>query len=240
MTTPDGPGIFLRVLRALSPEVAARWLTWVAVPVLVRGRKANRDEEWCTRFRAAGGSIVCWSWFDAPDQAPRRLEEAFAFAARVGAVSFILNGEKGWRKHSAEEYASRARALAYAYDMSLGLVSYSIPRSIRDFPWADFAKYVDYGMPEIYDRRGAYDPRYPRQAMEGYRTAGFREVVPACALYVRRDGGGWRWRTDPEIARHLSLFPDLRSVCAWTIGTRRQIPEAALSALALSVEASIP
>ena len=45
MSLPFGPGIFLRDLRDLSPTVAARWLTWVAVPVLTHGRKTNRDED---------------------------------------------------------------------------------------------------------------------------------------------------------------------------------------------------
>jgi hypothetical protein len=230
--TPDGPGIFLRDLKDLSPETAARWLTWVAVPVLTKGRRTNRDLDWYARFQDLGGRVVCWSWFDAPDQAPERLREAFQFASGLGAVSFILNGEKGWRGRSAVKYVEQARALADRHGMSLGLVSYSIPRSIRDFPWADFAERVDFGMPEVYDRRGAYDPKYPRQAIEGYEAAGFETVVPACAIYVRGDGR-WRWRTAQEIARHLALFPrPLRSVCAWTIGTRSTIPEACLSALA--------
>lgn len=125
---------------------------------------------------------------------------------------------------------------ADAHGMSLGLVSYSIPQTIRNFPWGDFAAVVDYGMPEIYDRFGSYDPKYPSRAIKGYEAAGFREVVPACAIYVKRLGGGWRWRSRAEIERHLALFPKpLRSVCAWTIGTTHQIPENRLISLAGAV-----
>jgi len=220
ISIPDGRGIFLRTLRAIAPEIAARHLSFIAVPVLVRGVPRNRSREWFDRFQ---GEVIAWSWFDA---GPEKLPEAFRFAASIGASTFVLNAEKGWRGRSAVKYAERARVLANERGMALGLVSYARPGVVRDFPWADFAARVDFGMPEIYDRRGVYDPKYPGTAIAEYLAAGFREVLPACGIYVRREGGGWRYRTGGEMSRHLAYFPP-GPVCAWTLGGR--IPERTLA-----------
>lgn len=223
-----GAGVFLRSLRHMSPELASE-LGHVAVPVDVRGRNTNRDRSW---YAAAQCAVLAWSWFT--DDA-REFEEAIAFAADIGAVAFIINGEKGLRGRPrvAARLADTARTECDRHGLRLGLVSYSVPQTVKNFPWRPFAEVCDFGMPEIYDREGAFDSRYPARAIDGYESAGFRRVLPACGVYQRRDNGkGFRWRTDAEIARHLALFPASADPArtAWTIGGK--VPARVVRALA--------
>jgi len=233
---PEGAGLFVRDLDDLDPETAARWLPWVAVCVSVEDRKTNRSRAWFERYQRAGGRVAVWTWFSTDADV---ISEAIAFGASVGALWYVLNGEKELRgRHAlARRLAAHARSSCDQHGLGFGLVSYSVAHTVRDFPWRAFADLCDFGMPEIYDRRGSYDPDYPRIAIESWRDEGFRRIVPACGIYVRRAAGGWRWRTAAEILRHVGLFPSEHrgAICAWPIGTKGQMPESALIALSGAV-----
>lgn len=226
-----GAGVFLRQLRFLSPALASE-LGHVAVPVDIRGRNTNRAEDW---YRAARCAILGWSWFTVD---PGEIAEAIAFTAQVGGRAFIVNGEKELRgkPQTAAIIANHARRECDKHGIALGLVSYARPSVVRSFPWRPFADVCDFGMPEIYDRRAGFDPDYPSDAIKDYRAEGFKRVLPACGAYCTREGGGWRWRTDAEIARHLALFPHSaeRSRTAWTLGGQK-IPARVIRALVRNV-----
>lgn len=200
-----GAGLFLRADDFLEPELASE-LGHVAIPVDVRGKNANRDRDW---YRNAKCAVLGWSWFTTD---PGEFREAIQFTASVGGVAFIVNGEKELRGRSHHPTAKRivdvCRSACDDAGIALGLVSYSVPQTVRDFPWQVFAEACDFGMPEIYDREGQFDRGYPHRAVEGYEKAGFRRVLTACGVYQRDHGGPWRWRTDAEIERHLDLFPE--------------------------------
>ena len=220
-----GAGVFLRQLRFLSPALASE-LGHVAVPVDIRGRNTNRDEDWYHEARCA---LLGWSWFTTD---PGEIVEAIAFTAHVGGRAFLINGEKELRSKpkTAAIIAAHARRECDKHGIALGLVSFARPSIVRSFPWAEFAAVCDFGMPEVYDRRAAFEPSYPRDAIEDYRRAGFARVLPACGAYQTREGGGWRWRTPEELARHLALFPAGGSRTAWTLGGSK-IPARVIRAL---------
>lgn len=222
-----GRGLFVRSLAAISPEDASR-LGHVAVPVDVRGRNINRALAW---YAKATTRKIAWSWFTID---PGEFREAIAFAAQIGASAFVVNGEKELRgkPQTARLIAALARQECDRHGLALGLVSYSIPGTVTDFPWSVFARHCHFGMPEVYDREGRYDPTYPRRAIASWHAHGFGPLLPAGAVYQREDDGqGWRWRTPEEIARHLALFPDgAPDVTCWTLGNT--IPESVIAALA--------
>ncbi|MEQ8892722.1 MAG: hypothetical protein RID93_34055, partial [Sandaracinaceae bacterium] len=203
-----GAGVFLRQLAHLDPGLASE-LDHVAAPVDVKGRNVNRDLSW---YAHADCDVMAWSWFT---RDPGEIREAVEFAAEIGAAAFIINGEKELRKRPrvASSIAEAAREVCDAHGLRLGVVTYSVPQTVRDFPWEAFAALCDFGMPEIYDREGAYDPAYPARAIDGFYEAGFRRVLPACGAYVRNGKpdpsrrARWRWRREAEIGRHLALFP---------------------------------
>ena len=194
----------------------------MCVAVTYAQRRTNRRRmDWYARARAAGLDVVCWSWFTTD---PDVLAEAVAFAAGVEAKAFVINGEKELRRHhdTAHTLAATGRRVCDEHGLSLGLVSYSIPETVKDFPWETFAEVCDFGMPEIYDREGQYDPTYPPRAMRSWRHSKFQNSVPCCGVYTRKSlsPARFRWRTNAEIERHLALF-DLDTagtVCAWGLG----------------------
>ena len=227
MSPHEGAGLFLRDKDHLPEEHP---LDWVSVAVRTRGRRTNRGRQWYADRQAL--DLSCWDWFpDVDDPAGPGLAEAVEFAASVGARSFILNAEKDFRgrKAAALLYASSARAHCQRLGLSLGLVSYSVPSTVRNFPWLEFARFCDFGIPEVYDREGAFDPRYPRRAIDSWRAAGFRCIVPACGIYQRDNGGPFRWRTPEEVRHHLALFPEHTARIAW--GLKGSAPRGTLEAL---------
>lgn len=223
-------GLYVRRTAHL-PSSRAIGLGHVAVPVVLEEKPLNRrmlDLGWYERVRGHGCKIVCWSWFCTD---PAAIREAIAFAASVGAVAFMINGEKELRGQplEAERIAQVARKECDKHGMLLGLVSYSIPKTVRDFPWAVFARYCDFGQPECYDRFATFDPEYDDRARAGYLGAGFRAVLDAGGAYQKQDDGtGWRWRTPAEIDRHVAQF-DGRPVTLWTLG--QTIPRSVVQAL---------
>lgn len=236
---PLGPGIFLRDLDDVAPEVAAAHISWVAVPVTKGNRRVNRDRDWYRRFREAGGRVCVWSWFTTD---PAKITAAVKFGAEVGAEWFMINAEKELRGEPelAERLVRAARTACDAHGPMLGLSSYSVTTTIRDFPWRAFSALCDFGSPQIYDRRGAYDPKYPRRALRSWYTKGFRKLVAGVGLHVRRQPRGWRYRSRDELGRHLGLFPAAYrpTVVGWTLGTRGRIPERVLRDLRATVPAS--
>lgn len=188
-------------------------LDWHSICVRTRGRPCNTAHE---------SAESAWDWFPDPnDPAGPSLASAVERAAQMGARSFIMNAEKEFRgrPRAALEYASAARAHTARLGMFLGLVSYSVPSTVRNFPWAEFAEYCDFGVPEIYDREGRFDPKYPPRAIKSWTEHGF-DVLPACGLYQRDHGGPWRWRTEAEMLKHLGLFPCNEARIAWPIKGR--------------------
>lgn len=235
-----GGGLFLRADDFLEPELASE-LDHVAIPVDLKGRNINRDRAW---YREAECAVLGWAWFTTD---PGEFREAIEFTASIGGRAFIINGEKELRgrRDVARRIAEACRRACDDVGLPLGLVSYSIPQTVTDFPWRVFAEVCDFGMPEVYDREGTYDPNYPRRAIEGYQKAGFARVLTACGVYRRDDDrAGWRWRTEAEIERHLALFPadphahpELGpSRTAWTLGG--QVPERVVRGLMRAVRAA--
>ena len=229
-----GAGLFLRD-KDFLPRYGPEHLDWASVCVLGGGRPRNRGRAWWAARMDEGLDLSAWDWFPDPDRPTKNLADAVRFAADNGARSFIMNAEKGFRGRpdAARRYGEAARELADRYKLWLGLVSYSITNEyLRDFPWAEFAEVCDFGVPEIYDREGEYDPEYPAKAIQSWYDMGFSRVLPACGVYVRKDGGrGWRWRTDGEVGRHLDLFPeDMEAWIGWPIAGHP--PEGTLRGLA--------
>lgn len=234
--THEGAGMFVRALPHY-PEYADKHLDWISVCVLKEGRIVSRDTAWWAARRDAGLQLSAWDWFPDPDNPTKNLEQAIQFAAEQGCTSFILNAEKAFRgrPRPAAVYAGTARGLCDRYGLLLGLVSYSVPDTVRDFPWDTFAKYCDFGVPEIYDRQHQLDPDYPERAYRSWLKAGFKDIVFGCAIYRgRRSDSGWvwRWRTPEMVADHLDLFPeDMRAWIAWPLAGKP--PEPTLRALAV-------
>ena len=232
----EGAGVFVRQIGHVPPEyLREHGIRWICVPVRVSGgRAANRDRSWYERALEADLIVTTFDWLPAPRGYARGLADAIRFSKDVGARAFIMNAEREFRGHPREaaDYADMARA--EVGDMALGLVSYSIPSTIRDFPWREFAERSAFGIPEVYDREGAFDPHYDDRAIEGYRAAGFRHVIPACGIYQRdTPESPFRWRTPEEVRRHLAIFRSTKPEAwlAWPIGKRRP-PAPVLRALA--------
>lgn len=231
-----GAGLFVRQAANIDPaRLRELGIRWVCVSIRVQRGSMNRDLAWYRRALAVDLVLTAFDWLPHPSTWRSGFDDAIAFARDAGCVAFILNAEKDFRGRAnhaaAEAYAARADELRG--DMALGLVSYSQPQTVRDFPWAAFAERCEIGIPEVYDREGAYDPRYDDRAIGGYREAGFRHVFPACGIYQRdTTSSPWRWRKPDEVRRHMAIYEQPPEAwLAWPIGADMP-PEATLRALA--------
>lgn len=213
-----GNGLYIRQQVHLEPA-RAKPLGHVAIPLTVGDKQVNRTDLWFKKVQATGCKVIAWTWFT---MSPRIVREAVIRAAHIGAVAFMINGEKELRgkKKEARLLVDVARVECDKASMPLGLVSYSIPQSVRDFPFEVFAPVCDFGQPESYDGEGKYDPEYDDRARAGYIAAGFRYVLDAGGAYVRDAvTKKHRWRREDELERHLAAFEG-RPVTLWTLGAK--------------------
>lgn len=222
-----GAGLFVRALSDIPAKRARRHLDWAAICVTSGNGRVNRRHlrEWIETFDKP---VALWTWFTT---SPKAIAEAAALAGEVGAVALILNAEREIR---GRPDVARRMLDAVPLDLPVGLVSYAVLTNIRDFPVEPFADRCAFGVPEIYDREGRYDPAYPGRAIRAWESLGFARVIPACGLYERDSiGERFHWREPQEIARHLALFPPgTDTVIGWPIKAgRKGIPARVLRAL---------
>lgn len=189
---PRGKGIFVRTIRhgGGSPEAFAKrlqflGLRWVAILAVWQKTEPNRDKTYdndeipayAAAARSVGVDVWIWGW-PVPD--PARHEFFIATmqntAINAGARGLIVNAEKPWYSLSHEYHARLLMWELRQGGFPLGFTSYGGgPPHHPGFPWAAFAEFSDFGIPQLYSDLG---PDYPPRAMDSWRAAGFARLSP--------------------------------------------------------------
>ena len=193
---PRGKGIFVYDLDdATGPENLAQRLQWLGMDwVMLQthraedGKLRNTDtsaklQEHITAVREAGIAVAFWGWPE-PDRVDDWTERALAFIETYNPVGYVVNAEKPWKGHAIVN-ANAARVMMEALkaelgtDRGLGFTSYGGgPPNHPNFPWAEFAAFSDFGMPQIYDMSNNLARQYPQRSV-GWWSEDYRIVVPA-------------------------------------------------------------
>lgn len=189
---PYGKGIYVYDLDdAQGPDDLAerlRWLDmdWVALQThriennqLLHTDTAAKRNAHIAAIRQAGIAVWFWGW-----PKPGRSQDFANVAAQMisahNPAGFIVNAEKGWRKSdgaAATAMMATIRA-ALGSGRGLGFTSFGGANvSVPNFPWEEFARYADFGSPQIYDRNNTYGPGYPPASMERWAKL-FGRVSP--------------------------------------------------------------
>lgn len=237
-----GTGLFLPLTHQIDPTEAGRRLDWVCVKVIgARRQRVNRDAIWYEKARAAGVSITV---FDAlPDDSnwSQGLADAIAFAASVGASTYVIDAEpekeegaeiepdgrtRMWL-HAHEEahrFIQTAKELCAKHGMHVGFTGWGPGTGGDDFPWHEFCAETDVSIPQTYDSSGGYDPSYMPRSVARYRANGAVRIVLGVGAYQKTPA--LRWRTPAELRRHIALVPsDICGMVFWPLGGTTLPPE---------------
>lgn len=227
LRAPAGKGIFVQsVERATTkgtPQAVAErakdlGLSWIALLALWqhddRDKIYTQIEPTIVACRALDIGVWLWGW---PHGAPSRIDRFVAFMGdlvdRQPVQGLIVNAEKPFygKSQAARDFCSELRARLPETD--IGLSSYGPPYFHPKFPWSAFAPICQFGMPQIYDSNHDQGPKYPTQAMAGWRRVGFPTLVPTW--------GASNAHTAAQMQEMIERTPRAPAACWWDMNWLR-------------------
>lgn len=223
---PTGKGVFVQTVgkatRAGTPEALAEFcsdlgMDWVMLLCIWqhddRDRIYSQVPEAAEALRGKGIDVWLWGW-PHPDRIDDFVDHMTTMESDTKAEGIVLNVEKPfWGKRwgkpkfskQAESLMIRLRA-QLGDDSPIGLSSYGAQFFFRKtFPWSVFAKYCDFGMPQIYDSKHKQGADYAERCFKAWSEF-FDVVLPTW--------GASKAHTGQQMEDMISRTP-LAPACSW-------------------------
>jgi hypothetical protein len=162
----------------------------------------NKDMvRYARAFRKAGIRVWLWAW-----PVPTKAGEIAGLyqSARAGGIKphgLILDPEGPYYGKRHDDHARRDLEVWQALNVPLGITSYGGgPPNHPSFAWHVWSR-TDFGIPQIYDSKHALGAAYPGRAMNSWRAAGWKRLIPAWGASNKHAPDDMRWHirnTPPE------------------------------------------
>lgn len=218
---PIGKGQFVWVLSRCAGGNMARLvqmcldagLDWISIKVAngTSVYKGSASELWqqqklldelVPRAKAAEIGVHFWGYTYAK-RPGRESVPIIEMIRKHRPLSYTINAEKEYKnqagKQAAIDHASAIRlamSVSSSYDIPdipIGLSSYRWPSVHPEFPWVEFARYIDFHNPQVY-WQGANNPREQLiRSVNELRNLKDVPIVPAGTMYPHK-----RWKPTPS------------------------------------------
>lgn len=192
-----GKALFLRNIRDFGRgELAAKeyrrlGFSWAIIPWLWArdGRRPNRDPLFYAELHRLGIPFVFMVW-PTPGNWRAELLETIEGARQMGATGILLDVEvaRRWPFDTAEQMAKFAKDECHRHGLKVGLTSLGSAQFHRAFPYRAFAPYMDFGIPQLYDRQLTLNQSYFKNGFDAWIDNGFRCLILAVSEFERTTG----------------------------------------------------
>lgn len=191
---PKGKGMFIRSWdHCESPEklrsrIVEGGLSWVCVLRYCQYEDGedlfNGNDEDLDGFITTLKNENCdlWLWGRPfPGREEEFISQMDNSISHLGAFGIILDCKDGadWAGHSAKKLMDLALGTGTTVGVSCDGGVWKNP----SLPMEEWAR-ADFGIPQIYEAHGTWDPDFPQDAVNAWQQAGFRHVVPATGSFV--------------------------------------------------------
>jgi hypothetical protein len=191
---PEGKGMFIRTLKGtgtpeeLKAHIIQDNLKWVCVQRLWQYPNPSDDkyynktdfEAYRDAWESTGCKLWVWGWA-IPLRSSDFISTMLETVSDWSAVGVIVDAEAPWYDQGGGEADSLMTSIQSV--CPVGLTSYGAPWYHKTFPFEEFAKSSDFGVPQIYDSNNSMPEDYPTSAVKAWKDLGYKDIVPASSAY---------------------------------------------------------